>query len=163
MKGRKDGKPSLVANFRGTLKQTQQQLGFLCHTPPPRPHSIPWHCHPGSMYSAGAQSEGSVSLRDFKLQHSRLPDVEQVVHRGWVHRPRPGVSCTSNPTPNSHHRRTTWALLTSSLGTRREASLQPAVSESIKEMFQAYVLQVCLVLMQRMEKSVFLTTMHYLK
>lgn len=164
MKGRKDGNPSLVANFRGTLKQDPAIAGLSVPTHPrPAPTGIPWHCHPGRMYSAGGWSD--VSLRGSLLQHSRLPDVEPWSTEGGSTGPGLGYHAPQ-PTPNS----TTQGGLRghpspSSLGTRREASLSQRFRIhkgdvlGLRSVVGLFGLNG-----QRMEKSVFLTfTMHYLK
>lgn len=172
MKGRKDGSPSLVANFRGTLKQDPAIAGLSephnPRPPPPRPRSIPWHCHPGSMYSAGAQSEGSVSPRGSLLQHSRLPDVgASGPRRGGS--TGPGLGYHAPPTlPQTP---TTYTHGEDYVGIPHPRVWEPGEKPASASRFRIHkgdVLGFRSVGLfglngQRMEKSVFLTTMHYLK
>lgn len=169
---RQEGRQPLAGSkFQGNSKTGPSNSWAFRATqppPPPRPHSIPWHCHPGSMYSAGAQSEGSVSPRGSLLQHSRLPDVgASGPRRGGS--TGPGLGYHAPPTlPQTP---TTYTHGEDYVGIPHPRVWEPGEKPASASRFRIHkgdVLGFRSVGLfglngQRMEKSVFLTTMHYLK
>lgn len=149
----------LVADFRGTLKQDPAIAGLPV---PPSPAFLGTG-HPGSMYSAGAQLEGFVSPRGSLLQHSDCLMWEHV--EGGVG-PQAHTWGTTHlqpyPTP------TTSTHGEDYVGTPHPRIWEPGEKPASADRFRMHkgdVLGLHSVDLfglngQRMEKPVFVTTMH---